>query len=106
MHNIDVKLNKEGENMIYLLNAPFILDFIATACLFVLCYLVVVGFKVALSSLKEFFPKRENVIPKDTQTKTVKLTTKKSKRRAVSKPVRSIEINPDEIDRIYVKKIS
>ena len=88
--------------MYYLLNSPFILDLTATLSLFILCFLVVIGTKTVFAYVKSLFPK----------TKATPLEPKKEqpapKRtyRKVSKPIRSIEINPEEIDRIYVKRIS
>ncbi len=92
--------------MDYLLNSPFILDFIATTSLFAICLFLVVGAKVVLSSIKSFLKRPEPVTrnaPEPTPKPTEKL---KAPRRYTKKPIRSIEINPEEVDRIYVKKIS
>ena len=89
--------------MNYLLNAPFALDFLATVSLFLLCFVSVVGVKTAINALKDLFPKP--VAPIKPQTNNVKKTVNRTKRRATT-PIRSIEIDPEQVDRIYVKKIS
>ncbi len=88
--------------MIFLLNTPFVLDFAVTFALFGTCFLSVIAIKILVLSVKAYFPKPIK------QTPNVKKFTKKPKKLTpkTENPVRSIEINPDEIDRIYVKKIS
>lgn len=88
--------------MNYLLNAPFILDFSVTLVLFGLCFITVIGIKVIIYSIKDLFPKTKT--PTCEQVQPIR-KRKKARRKTLS-PVRSIEINPDEIDKIYVKKIS
>ncbi len=90
--------------MYYLLNAPFILDFITTIGLFILCFLIVIGSKSAITAIKELLPKPKPKITKDVNTAKRQVAHRKS--RPVAKPVRSIEIDPEQVDRIYVKKIS
>lgn len=90
--------------MNYLLNAPFILDFFATTGLFCLCFITVIGCKVAINALKDLFPKPTRTINKPIEND--KKPAVRQKRRAPAKPVRSIEIDPEQVDRIYVKKIS
>ena len=68
---------------------PAILGLIYLILLYALCFFVVIGVKQVLLYL---FPK-PTIIKIPTQKRT-------------KKPVRSIEINPDDIDRIYVKKSS
>lgn len=97
---------RKGENMNYLLNAPFILDFIATATLFALCFFIVVGAKVFLSSIESISTKPKPIAQNATSTTPKQPEKHKTVRRLPKKPIRSIEINPDEVDRIYVKKIS
>jgi len=89
--------------MIYLINSSFIAEFSATAILFILCFLSVLGVKSLYYAIKDFFPTRKRIAKEKTaqHEKHVKLPKKKQ-----IKPIRSIEINPDEVDRIYVKKIS
>ncbi len=73
-----------------------------TLCLFLLCFFIVVGVKAVYIKLKLAFT------PPTLSDKNVVKRHKKhaTPPKQVQKPVRSIEINPDEIDRIYVKKIS
>lgn len=68
--------------------------------LFALCALAVIGAETALRAIKKKFAKPE---PKPEPPKTPR---PRRARTATVKPkaVRSIEINPEEIDRIYVKK--
>ncbi|MBE7086714.1 MAG: hypothetical protein E7369_00255 [Clostridiales bacterium] len=75
--------------------------FIFTLILFFLCLFCVIGFKLVVSYLKSLI-------------KTDKPSPKRQKATAPKKPTnpkntqtsKSIEINPDEIDRIYVRKSS
>ncbi len=82
----------------------FLLGFLCTGTLFSMCYLIVVGAKIFLLAIKEKFtvvlpPPKIPPAPR----KSVK---KKRKPKSIPKPVRSIEIDPEQVDRIYVKKIS
>ena len=64
--------------------------------LFILCLVAVAGIKILYLYFKRV-PER------------AKPTVKRVKKPVPSqqeKPVRSIEINPDEVDKIYVKKVS
>lgn len=67
--------------------------------LFSLCFLTVIGAKTVYTKfLENYFASKKaelKVKRKRRKIKTVKVN-----------PVKSIEINPDEIDRIYVKKSS
>ena len=66
------------------------------AVLYIFCLISVAGIKI----LYLYF-KRSPV--------QIKPTVKRAKKPAPAiseKPVRSIEINPDEVDKIYVKKVS
>ncbi len=79
----------------------FLLGLLCVGGLFVLCLLVVLGGKMLALSFKEkFFAKKVAPPPKP---QTVKRRKKPS---TIPKPVRSIEIDPDQVDKIYVKKIS
>jgi hypothetical protein len=73
----------------------FLTGLFYTGGLFLLCLFTVVGAKSLLLP-KRTATKREKQPQKEPQTVT------KTKPR----PIKSIEINPDEIDRIYVKKSS
>ena len=68
--------------------------------LFVFCALLVIGAKVVYLAIKKYFEKPVAVSkpPKKRKARTIKPKS--------TSPVRSIEINPDEIDKIYVKKVS
>ncbi len=74
-----------------------LLGFISTIGFFVLSYVVVVGAKTLYVAIKKFFPKKEEQI-----------TPPPVKEQAPKKPkiVKSIEIDPALVDKIYVKKSS
>lgn len=92
--------------MYLILLVGFITDFLATSCLFVLCAFTVVGAKYFIVLIKEYLPKKKvsipakNKKPLQTPKKRAKVNSNKIK------PIRSIEIDPAQIDRIYVKKSS
>lgn len=69
----------------------FFLGLVSLIALFFLCLVAVVGIKSVFGRL---FPK-----PKPQPIKTVKKDKPK-------KQIKSVTINPEEIDRIYVKKVS
>ena len=73
----------------------FLTGLFYTGSLFLICLFTVVGGKSLL------FPKRKTVKNEKTPKKEPQKPTEKKPR-----PIKSIEINPDEIDRIYVKKSS
>ena len=77
--------------------SDFILDFLVFVSLFAAFYLAVAGVKVAVFYVKKRFGKFFRV------RRAVKIKPQKRKKPAA---IRSIEINPEEVDRIYVKKIS
>ena len=79
----------------------FFLGLFFSGMLFLLCVFLVVGVKTIIIAVKHRFvtPPVEPVAP-------VKKPRKKSTRKKSVVPFRSIEINPEEIDRIYVKKSS
>ena len=64
---------------------------------FILCLVLVAGIKLLYYYFKPSPEKLKPESPKPKKPKTVK---------EPPKPIRSIEINPDEIDKIYVKKAS
>lgn len=78
----------------------FMLGFLSLSLLFFLCLFVVIGCKICYLSIKNYFidkyftPKKAPSPPKP---------QKESKPKPTPKPIRSIEINPNEVDRIYVK---
>ncbi len=78
------------------------LGFIFLAMFFALSVILAVGAKVVLAALKKFLNEKEPT-PAPPPPQPVQ---KPRRKRASPKPIRSIEINPEEVDRIYVKKIS
>lgn len=75
--------------------------FLCTLTLFAVCFLIVLGGKVVFLTVKRYLAVEQptKVAPqrKPKKPKTIK---------PEPKPIRSIEIDPFEIDRIYVKKSS
>lgn len=88
----------------------FIRGFFVTSGLFVLCYACVLGMKVLALHFKRYLLR--DSIPDKAPDLNQKIRTsarknpKKPTRTVHNKRPRSIEIDPDKIDRIYVKKIS
>ena len=78
------------------------LGFLFTATLFAICFFTVVGIKLVLITLKNKFKDTSATIE---PPKPRRKPTQKTKPKSVS-AVKSKEINPDEIDRIYVRKSS
>lgn len=76
--------------------------FVSTAFLFIISAVIVVGSKSLYLFIKSKFPKKSTPPPPAEQPEV------KPKKPATTKPksIRSIEIDPDSIDRIYVKKTS
>ncbi len=72
--------------------------FCCLAALFLICLIFVVGVKVIYLSVKKYIS-----AGKPAPAPQVRKPKAPPKPR---KPIRSIEINPEEVDRIYVKKIS
>ena len=64
--------------------------------LYIVCLILVAGIKIIY-----LYFKRSPV-----QFKPTLKRVKKTAPAEIRKPVRSIEINPDEVDKIYVKKVS
>lgn len=79
-----------------LLSASPFLGFTCSLLLFALCFILVIGLKTVW------------LFAKNALIKPPKKKCAKRRARTAEKPqaVRSIEINPEEIDRIYVKKSS
>lgn len=78
----------------------FLSDFFCVVLLFFVSFFMVVGTKYVYYKFIELFPKKPIFSNKEIEDCAPKKPPRKRK------PIRSIEINPDEIDRIYVKKIS
>lgn len=87
--------------------ASFIIGLLCTLLMFVLCVVVVVGVKAIIYAIKERLLANKPQTPPVQEPKLEKQRVKrKRKPKTVPKPVRSIEIDPEQVDRIYVKKIS
>lgn len=82
--------------------------------LFAACFIAVVGVKTVFFSVKDIVARyksaekpaeksAEQIKPTPKQTQTAKRRVYK---RRIPRPERSIEINPNEIDRIYVRRSS
>ena len=92
--------------MYVLLLSGFVGDFLATLALFAICVILVFGAKFSILVIKEYLPKKEIYIPQENK-KPLPPRKKRAKVYSSSiKPIRSIEIDPTKIDRIYVKKSS
>ena len=79
----------------------FLLGLFISSLLFLACALIVIGAKTVILAISLRFAKKE-----PEPTPVVKKARKKTVRKKKPIPFRSIEINPEEIDRIYVKKSS
>lgn len=89
---------------------PFISGLACLIALFALSLFLVLGGKFFYIWIKQFFPSSKSNLPSEQEkpTPVKKQTPKPRNRQSVKKPspVRSIEIDPSQIDRIYVKKTS
>lgn len=74
---------------------PFV-GFLYSLLAFIISFILVVGIKAIFIAVKSRFIKKPPV---------ASVTVKRKKRKPPT-AIRSIEINPEEIDRIYVKKSS
>ena len=82
----------------------FLLGLVFSLSLFAFCLFLVVGAKTVINALKiRFIKPTEEPLP---TPKKPQKPRKKTVRKKTVVPFRSIEINPEEIDRIYVKKSS
>ena len=92
-----------GDNMDNIAGS-FFLGLLCTVGLFTFSFITVVGVKAiifaVLDSVNKPQPQKEPLKPEKKKQPVVK------KRSTPSKPIRSIEIDPDQIDRIFVKKSS
>ncbi len=68
---------------------------------FALCLIFVIGVKALIVTTQHYIATKSRK-----PDKTIVTRNAPKKKRSNYKPVRSIEINPEEIDRIYVKKSS
>ena len=76
----------------------FFLGFLFTAGLFLFCFLTVAGAKTLIGIINRFFPKKAKQIEVQ--------TTPPKKPKSPPQAVKSIEIDPSLVDKIYVKKSS
>ena len=81
----------------------FTLGFICTCALFAFSFLTVIGFKTVVVYLKKFLPQPSVSTPPQSKPKRQR-KKRKAEQPKPPTPVRSIEIDPQQIDRIYVKK--
>lgn len=78
----------------------FTVGFLCTVALFCICFLLVLGGRVIFLFISRYAPQQPQAVNNDSYKKPPRKST------PVPKPVRSIEIDPSKIDRIYVKKSS
>lgn len=72
------------------------------ALLFVICCVLVIGCKTIIVCINNYLKDKL----KNPQEPLPQPPKKVVKAKRVYKPIKSIEINPDEVDKIYVKKSS
>ena len=80
--------------------SSFLKGFFCTLLLFIICYVIVVGVLVIRNSLSNLFVKEQPMPESKKRTRKTKPVSDQTK------PIRSIEIDPDQIDKILVKKSS
>ena len=81
--------------------SSFLVGFSCTLFLFVLSFLFTISFKALYLYVKDFSPKKAQSLPEEKKKK--KQTNKPKTKSGV---IRSVEIDPTQIDKIYVKKSS
>ena len=82
------------------MSSYFLTDFLYTILFFIVSYAIVVVTKAVCLAIKEkYFTELEQEVAQPKPRK-------KQKRKETPKPVRSIEIDPEQVERIYVKKSS
>ena len=81
-------------------SSSFLKGFFCTLLLFIICYVIVVGILVIRNSLSNLFVKEQPMPEPKKRTRKIKPVSDQTK------PIRSIEIDPDQIDKILVKKSS
>ena len=85
-----------------------------TILLFAACFIAVVGVKTVFFSVKDIVarfksaenPAKKSVEPIKPAIKPSQTAKRRVYKRKITRPERSIEINPNEIDRIYVRRSS
>ena len=96
-----VKLFKAGEHMNNFIS-NFFLGFICTLFLLILSVIITLGLK----TLGWLYLERSKKTQPTQQVKKSSAANKSKPQKAPSNIVRSIEIDPEQIDKIYVKKTS
>lgn len=80
-------------------SSVFIIDFLCALLLFIISLLLTLGVKLIYIAIKQHFsPPSKKAEPEKNKP------TPKPKAKKIPSAVRSIEINPNEIDRIYVNR--
>ena len=79
--------------------SSFLAGFLSTAFLFVISVIIALGIKTLDLLIKELAEEKPSPESKPKKAR-------RKKRRKTTAPQRSIEIDPSQIDRIYVKKSS
>lgn len=83
------------------MSSYFLTDFLYTCLLFLTSYAIVVAVKAVYFVVKEkYFPAPEP------EPEPKPKPRKKRQPKSVPKPIRSIEIDPEQVEKIYVKKSS
>ncbi len=84
----------------------FFLGILIITLLFFICAFLTLGAKITyyyiISNLKE----KKKIAPSKVEQPPASNTQAKKPRKRTYKPIRSIEINPEEVDRVYFKKSS
>ena len=80
----------------------FITGFFCLLFLFALSVVIVLGVKYTYFAMLKLFAKPSSQIDAPKKRRRYKKTPVATPQ---EKPIRSIEINPDEVDKIYVKKV-
>ncbi len=88
--------------------SPFIVDFICTFFLFVFSVIIVLGGKMLILIVYDFIFKKTALSQPVQQSQPKAKSTAPKKSKSTKKPsiVRSIEIDPEHVNKIYVKKSS
>lgn len=87
-------------------SATFLDGFLCTAFLFIVCFLSVIGGKTVYLAIKRYLPQKPEPAVEPPKQETNPKPKRRKPRNKKPAAVRSIEIDPNEIDKIYVKKSS
>ena len=86
----------------YNLLSSFLVGFSCTFFLFILSVIIALSIKVICLTAKDLSQNQNNPIPNEQKLKKKRLKKPKNQ----SGVIRSVEIDPNQIDKIYVKKSS